>query len=192
MKYAALFVRDDSGYKERACDAYDIGRDALSYSGNLPVVAHPPCRAWGMLSHMANPREGEKELAFFAINKVRECGGIIEHPRGSRLFGNYLPDVGEFPDEFGGYTIEIDQFDFGHVAHKPTKLYICGVPRGKLPALPERRHGETYRDICGNTYYTLRGERHLRTRSTTKQREYTPEKLIDWFEDVLEIVNSYQ
>ncbi len=189
MKYAALFVRDDSGYKERACDAYDIGRDALSYSGNLPVVAHPPCRAWGMLSHMANPREGEKELAFFAINKVRECGGIIEHPRGSRLFGNYLPDVGEFPDEFGGYTIEIDQFDFGHVAHKPTKLYICGVPYSKLPALPEKNTSKAVRSITG---FTIKVHGKYVKRCTQKEREYTPEKLIDWFEDVLEIVNSYQ
>ena len=40
-RYAALFVREDSAYKQReSCDAYDINRDALNYHGNLPVVCH--------------------------------------------------------------------------------------------------------------------------------------------------------
>ena len=178
MKYAALFVREDSGYKNRPeWDAYDAGRDATTYIGNLPVVAHPPCRAWGQLSHMANPRQGEKELAFFAIEQVRRCGGILEHPSGSRLFKTHLPSSGQFPDEYG-YTILIDQFDFGHVAHKPTKLYICGVSNEDLPPMPAKRTESTDRSICGNVLGTKR--------CTQYQREYTPEKLMDWFELVLD------
>ena len=85
--YIALFVREDSSYKARAgWDAYDVGRDALSYSDLFPVVCHPPCRAWGRLSHMAhNVREGEAELALWSIDKIRQNGGILEHPAGSRL-----------------------------------------------------------------------------------------------------------
>ena len=188
IKYAALFTREDSGYKDRAeWDVYDINRDATNYKGDLPVVAHPPCRAWGILSHMANPREGEKELAHFAIKQVRRCGGILEHPSGSRLFKHHLPDVGMFPDEFGGYTIIIDQFDFGHVAHKNTKLYICGVSVDDLPSLPPQRMEEAQRSITG---FTVKVHGRYLKRCTQKQREYTPELLMDWFEKVLEKVQK--
>ena len=84
---AVLFARDDSRYKELdGYDVYDIHRDARSYCKKMPVIAHPPCRAWGMLSHMANPREGEKQLAYLALAQVRLNGGILEHPAGSRLW----------------------------------------------------------------------------------------------------------
>ena len=182
MKYAALFVRSDSIYHTRpGCDAYDIERDATTFIGGCPVVAHPPCRAWGMLSHMANPRPGEKELALFAIGKIRACGGILEHPAGSRVFKKHLPDANSFSDECGGYTIEIDQFDFGHVAHKPTKLYICGVEKRDLPPLPPKRTDYTDRSICGNVKGTKR--------CTQYQREYTPLALVEWIESVLRRVD---
>lgn len=187
--FVALFVREDSAYKNRqGWDAYDASRDALSYSGTDPLVCHPPCRSWGRLSHMAhNVREGEAELALFSIDKIRQNGGILEHPSGSRLFGTHLPDAGE-TDEHGGFTIEIDQYDFGHVAHKRTKLYICGIDKAELPVLPPRDLTIHYcekgkrRSIAGNVKGT--------TRCTQYQREYTPEKLIDYFESVLHLINK--
>ena len=187
-KYVALFVRSDSAYKTTtAWDAYDADRNALGYSDSLPVVCHPPCRAWGKLSHMANPREGEADLAFWSIDKIRQNGGILEHPNGSRLFGQHLPDVGE-TDEYGGFTIMIDQYDFGHVAHKKTKLYICGIDKADLPVLPPKDETLHYcekgklRSICGNVKGT--------TRCTQYQREYTPDALIKYFETVLDIITS--
>ena len=74
---AALFARNDSRYKDfpELYDVYDIDRDARNFIGDYPVIAHPPCRAWGMLSHMANPRPDEKDLAWFALDKVRTNGG---------------------------------------------------------------------------------------------------------------------
>ena len=84
---AVLFARDDSRYKDfNMYDVYDINRDARTFCKKMPVIAHPPCRAWGMLSHMANPREGEKQLAYLALAQVRLNGGILEHPAGSRLW----------------------------------------------------------------------------------------------------------
>ena len=84
---AILFARDDSRYKDfNVYDVYDINRDARTFCKKMPVIAHPPCRAWGMLSHMANPREGEKQLAYLALAQVRLNGGILEHPAGSRLW----------------------------------------------------------------------------------------------------------
>ena len=60
-KFVALFVRRDSSYKLReSWDCYDIDRGAKTYNGNFPVVCHPPCRAWGQLSHMSKPRLDEK------------------------------------------------------------------------------------------------------------------------------------
>lgn len=185
-KYIALFCRTDSAYKKRAAwDVYDIDRDATKYNGNLPVVCHPPCRAWGRLSHMASPREGEKLLANWSLEKVNQVGGIVEHPSGSKLWDIYRFIV---PDSNGGFVIEIDQYDFGHVAHKKTKLYICGIDRDELPDLPPK--DETIhvcekgkrRSICGNVKGT--------TRCTQYQREYTPEALIDWFELVLDKINT--
>lgn len=168
-----LFVREDSEYKyNMSIDSYDCIRDARNYNGNGPVIAHPPCRAWGLLSHMASPAPGEKELSFFAIDIVRRCGGVLEHPSGSRLFGPHLPDVDDKKDMYGGYTILIDQFDFGHVAPKPTKLYICGVNIDELPQRPQKRNEIPKRSICGN----IKGTK----RCTQKQREHTPELLMEW------------
>ena len=138
-----------------------------------------------------NVREGEADLALFSIQKIREQGGILEHPSGSRLFGKHLPDVGE-TDEYGGFTILIDQYDFGHVAHKKTKLYICGLDKSQLPVLPPEdtsvhlcEKGKR-RSICGNVKGT--------TRCTQYQREYTPDNLIEYFEKVLDIIteNKYE
>src|SRR5690348_15539512 len=87
MTVAILFARRDSVYKTLPdCDVYDIDRDARTFPGGMPVVAHPPCRSWGILSHMAKPAPGERELALWAVDRVRECGGVLEHPRGSRLW----------------------------------------------------------------------------------------------------------
>ena len=45
---AALFVDADGIYAGRPdVDAWDIRRDARTYPGPYPVVAHPPCQRWG-------------------------------------------------------------------------------------------------------------------------------------------------
>ena len=41
----------------------------ITFKENYPVICHPPCRAWGRLSHMANPRPDEKDLAWFALSQ---------------------------------------------------------------------------------------------------------------------------
>jgi hypothetical protein len=77
---SALYVRKDSVYKSLGVDCWDIERDATKWPGGNPIIAHPPCRAWGQLSHFANPRPGEKELAIKAIELIREWGGGIGAP----------------------------------------------------------------------------------------------------------------
>lgn len=179
-KYAALFLRKDSAYKERPYwDCFDEERNAFTFDGSMPCVVHAPCRKWGVLSHMAfNARPGEKGMALWGAEMIRSCGGIFEHPSGSRIFKEYLPDAGSETDKYGGFTILIDQYDFGHVAHKATKLYICGIEKSSLPSMPPKRLEPTNRSICGNVPGT--------TRCTGYQREYTPYGLMNWFEAVLD------
>ena len=110
-------------------------------------------------------------------------GGGLEHPTGSRLWkeGN-LPLMGQGYDDFGGFTLEIDQYDFGHVAHKRTKLYICGITIDQLPKLPPSNTAPTDRSICGN----VRGTK----RCTQYQREYTPDELIEFLTKICKTVEE--
>lgn len=75
MDVAVLFARADSIYKTLpGCDVYDIDRDARTFPGGMPVVAHPPCRMWGKLRQFAKGRPDEKDLARFAVAMVRQWG----------------------------------------------------------------------------------------------------------------------
>lgn len=137
---AVLYARRDSVYKQiPICDVYDEDRDARTFSFGIPVVAHPPCRGWGRLRKFAKPAPHEKDLAHHAISCVRACGGVLEHPSSSSLWqAAELPRPGQGRDEFGGWSIEIPQFWFGHRAMKNTWLYICGVTPRQLPPIPLR------------------------------------------------------
>ena len=179
-----LFARQDSRYKDLpGYDVYDIDRDARNFNESYPVIAHPPCRAWGRLSHMANPRPDEKDLAWFALNKVRKNGGVLEHPKGSRLWREApLPMPGEFPDEHGGFTLLIDQYHFGHVARKWTHLYIVGIEPKDLPKLPIRG-GLPHKTITG-----IKGQPGRRC--TQYEREYSPDGLIEFMTKICEKINE--
>lgn len=133
---AVLFARRNSVYKTLPdCDVFDMDRDAWTFVGGTPVVAHPPCRAWGALRQFAKPREGERELAIWAVEQVRREGGVLEHPRASRLWPELgLPLTGI--DEFGGWTLDADQCWWGHAARKRSLFYICGLSPRELPTLP--------------------------------------------------------
>jgi hypothetical protein len=177
-----LFARQDSRYKQLpGYDVYDIDRDARNFNESYPVIAHPPCRAWGRLSHMANPRPDEKDLAWFALDKVRKNGGVLEHPKGSKLWKEaLLPMTGEMPDKFGGFTILIDQYHFGHVARKWTHLYIVGITPDQVPEIPFR-DGQPWKTICGITGQPGR-------RCTQYEREYSPDGLIEFMTSICEMI----
>lgn len=134
---AVLFARSNTVYHGfELADVWDIKRDARNYRGAAPVVAHPPCRAWGRLHHLAKPRHDERELALFAVDAVRQWGGVLEHPAGSKLWeAGSLPRPGT-RDRFGGFTMPILQSWFGHRAPKNTWLYCCGLEPSEVPAFP--------------------------------------------------------
>lgn len=134
---AVLFARRRSIYKSIPwLDVWDEIRDARNYDGRLPVVAHPPCRAWGRLKGQAKPRSDERELAICAVEHVRRCGGVLEHPAYSDLWQSAgLPRPGN-RDVVGGWTLPILQSWFGHRAPKATWLYLVGVEPADLPEIP--------------------------------------------------------
>ena len=104
---AILYARSDSIYKTlEGCDVWDATRDARNFPGGCPVVAHPPCRAWSALAHLAKPRPDEKDLARHAVKVVRECGGVLEHPISSRLWADQkLPQPGERAESIEGVLL---------------------------------------------------------------------------------------
>ena len=132
---AALFVRKVNHYAALGCDVYDADRDALTWAGGVPGVYHPPCRAWGQLSHMAKPRPGEKELSLWAMQKVRQFGGVLEHPFASRLWRESSCLGFGIRDQFGGLLVPVYQSFWGHRAPKKTCLYIVG-PVPEIPYMP--------------------------------------------------------
>lgn len=126
MRAAALYVTPDTVYKSLdGVDCFDEYRDARTYSGWLPVVAHPPCRGWGRLRHLAKPRHDGLDLGFHAVQQVRRCTGVLEHPAGSSLWAAAgLPRPSESPDAWGGFSVALNQSDYGHPARKSTWLYV--------------------------------------------------------------------
>lgn len=136
LKISILFTRKDSVYKTLCDDVWDIERDARNWPGGNSIVAHPPCRMWGQLRKFAKPLPDEKNLAIQSIKWIREFGGVLEHPKSSLLWEEMLlPYPGEI-DEWGGYSICVDQFWWGHRAKKSTLLYIVGCDKKDLPAIP--------------------------------------------------------
>src|ERR1700748_1108174 len=106
-----LYARTDSIYKALGVDCFDIERDARTWKGGNPVIAHPPCRAWGRLAQFSKPRPGEKELAIHGLSMVRKWGGVLEHPYGSTLWDEIrlnMPLPGQ-KDEYGGYMLCVNQ-----------------------------------------------------------------------------------
>lgn len=179
MNVAVLFARADSIYKTMpGLDVWDIERDARKWSGGSSIVAHPPCRAWGRLRQFCHAAPGERLLAPYAVHLVRCYGGVLEHPAESTLWGDQsLPRPGQFPDQFGGYSIAVDQFIFGHRAEKSTWLYIVGCDPDDLPFLPIRGGSPTHCVRPTKAYPRLPS-------ITKREREATPPEFAAWLVEV--------
>lgn len=150
-RVAALFTRSDSVYRQLGVDCYDAQRDARTFDLGCPVVAHPPCRAWGNLAHFAKPREDERDLAWWALHVVRHCGGVLEHPITSKLWREARMGTAGVRDQFGGVFVTVFQSWWGHRAQKATGLYIVGpvldMPSsGPAPSRPVNDMGRQERE----------------------------------------------
>ena len=171
---AVLFARVDSIYKEiPGCDVWDKDRDARKWPGGVPLVAHPPCRLWGRLRAFANKVPGEKELAVLSVELVRRFGGVLEHPYNSTLWEHcHLPKPGE-RDEFGGFTVAMPQWWFGHRAEKATLFYIVGIDPSALPPVTLK---------LGEPDFVIQSRKRSghRPHVPKREREATPRPMAEW------------
>lgn len=137
---AALYVETGGCYfGVPGVDPWDEARDARTYDGPWPVVAHPPCQRWGRFWHGSTAKPHQYELGddggcfMAAIIAAHLFGGVIEHPADSHAweaFGLPIPKRGggwTEPDIYGGRSCYVEQGHYGHIARKGTYLYAIGV-----------------------------------------------------------------
>lgn len=182
MRQTVLFVQKNSiykkirtGVKSLHLDCYDAERDALTYTGEMAAIYHPPCALWCRLKAFAKRDEYEKYLGFWSVRQVRSFGGVLEQPQASSLFkAAGLPPPG-CTDLFGGFTIELDQYNFGHKAQKKTWLYIVGISPS---------------DECLR-YPTATGSARRTVDKLTKhQRDATPKKFAKFLVKIVTRINN--
>jgi hypothetical protein len=141
---AALYVERGGVYWDLpGVDPWDEARDARTYAGPYPVVAHPPCARWHQLSAVNHARWGwaiNEDGGCFrsALNAVTRYGGVLEHPAQSRAFEFYslpTPCPGSWQkvllfDSVGDlWVTEACQSAYGHRAKKKTWLAYSGFER---------------------------------------------------------------
>lgn len=151
MTVAALFVDAVGIYPElvdRGC-WWDETRDARTYEGPHPVVAHPPCNLWVNMAAVNWKRYKRQRPAWYpggddggcfasALASVRRWGGVLEHPAGSHAWaahGLQKPETDTFAWRLLGQdpcslrwqaVCEVWQSAYGHRARKRTWLLYCG------------------------------------------------------------------
>jgi hypothetical protein len=137
---AALCVASNSAYKTiPGVHCYDKARDVRTFTGGMPVVTHPPCRAWSAYtSHQAKPEPGEAELGLLCADWLRREGGVLEHPAHSRLFeAARLPMPGQRIGNL--YTMLVLQAWWGYAMRKATWLCFSKIDLSDL-SLPYQQH----------------------------------------------------
>ncbi len=122
-------------------EVYDVDRDARTFAGGMPIVAHPPCRAWSQFAaNMGHvPIPAERDLGLWCCEKLRECGGVLEQPVGSRLFTaaglHANPAI---------WVTTVHQFWWGYPCRKQTWLAFCGIDQANV-TVPLRLRGSVGR-----------------------------------------------
>lgn len=159
---AALFVQTNGAYYGLpGVDPWDMARDARTYAGPHPVVAHPPCERWGRYwyggpSAKVRRAKGDDDGCFAsALASVRMWGGVLEHPADSsawQAFGLPRPPKtgGWVGSPESGWSCHVEQGHYGHRARKATWLYAHGVSTlpqlqwsPSLSRIPRRPHEST-------------------------------------------------
>lgn len=158
IRVAALFIDPLGPYPgllgRDAC--WDVARDARTYDGSDPVVAHPPCQLWTNFSRVnfkryggEHNRPGNDNGCFAAaLAAVRRCGGVLEHPAYSWAFREFGLPRPRGVGWHGGpreWVCEIWQSAYGHKARKATWLLYVG----KVPPLDGRWERNPGTHQCG-------------------------------------------
>lgn len=136
----ALFVQSNGCYVGLPdVDPWDETRDARTYTGTDPVVAHPPCQLWGGMAAVnwarwggEHNRPGNDGGCFAsALASVTRCGGVLEHPAFTRAWAAHglTPPPKEGWGRSGDvWVCEVWQSAYGHRARKRTWLLYVGKP----------------------------------------------------------------
>lgn len=149
MKVAALYVEPDGAYIGLpGVDPWDEARDARTYAGPHPVVAHPPCQRWGRFWHGSTRKPHQFKLGDdggcfdAALRAVLKWGGVLEHPAHSKAwdaFGLRKPVAGagwqrsDMGHPYSGYWVcYVEQGHYGHMSRKPTWLLANVITPPKL------------------------------------------------------------
>lgn len=151
---AALCVARRSVYHTMAgVEAYDALRDARTFPGGMPVVAHPPCRTWSAYCRQlvkASPEvyQAEQQLGLWCAEQVRTWGGILEQPAHSHLWDAAgLPNPGIVTDS-AGWSLEVWQAWWGYPVRKATWLFFAGIdPSEVTPPLKLHPKGRDRRAV---------------------------------------------
>jgi hypothetical protein len=171
---AALFVaRRGAYFGIPDVDLWDEKRDARTYAGPWPVVAHPPCSRWCRLAGLVEARWGHARgddggCFASALASVRAFGGVLEHPAYTDAWRAFdlpePPHSGWLRAFCGGWVAHVEQHRYGHPAKKATWLYAV---RTDLPSL---RWGKLTDAIPGAVYWTGPLEKPARVVGFTKNR----------------------
>lgn len=136
---AALFVDAGGCYSGLpSVDPWAKDRDARTYTGPHPVVAHPPCQLWVNFAALNFKRYGGEHnrpgndggCFAAALRSVRAFGGVLEHPAFSNAWARYgiaAPrGIGWQKDGAMQWVCEVWQSAYGHKARKRTWLFYSG------------------------------------------------------------------
>lgn len=145
---AALYVEPKGCYVGvPGVDPWDEARDARTYAGPHPVVAHPPCQRWGRFWHGSTRKPHQYKLGDdggcfrAALGAVLRWGGVLEHPAHSRAWDAFgllkpTPGVGWQVDENNLCCVcYVEQGHYGHASRKPTWLLAGMISLGDLAEL---------------------------------------------------------
>jgi hypothetical protein len=159
-KVAALFVSTKGPYWNRPdVDAWDLERDARTYTGPYPVVAHPPCFLWVNLAAVNWKRYRRQMPAWYpggtddgcfasAVESVQAYGGVLEHPASTHAWHKWIthrpygPGWQRATNIANDWHCEVWQSAYGHKARKRTWLYYVGA--SKPPDLAWSRQPGTH------------------------------------------------
>jgi hypothetical protein len=185
---AALYVQAGGCYFGLDdCDPWCESRDARTYAGPHPVVAHPPCERWGRYWSGGPSAKVRRDLGddggcfAAALAAVRRWGGVLEHPEGSHAWRRHhlaLPphEGGWVSADFeGGWTCCVEQGAYGHAARKKTWLYAVGCD---LPSLRWGRAPGSFNRLDEGYHSAEERRRAIKTgicqRLSKRQRAATP------------------
>jgi hypothetical protein len=119
-----------------ADNCWDEKRDARTFTGQGPLLLHPPCAAWCQLAGVREakygyPRGEDGGLFECALSQLRTHGGVLEHPAYSKAWDRYglpKPKAGAGWLSQGGFWVcQVSQCAYGHRARKRTWLLYNGA-----------------------------------------------------------------